>query len=115
MAFKDDVVALEREFLEAYQRGDATAACAVYTDDAHYLVPGMAPIHGRPAIEAVTARDIAGGSQITRLTAFHTEAAGDLGYALETFSSSLGDGMTMLALRRENGAWRISAEAILPG
>lgn len=114
MAFRDDVMALEHQFLEAYQRGDAAAAGAVYTDDAYYLVPGMAPVHGRAAIEAVTAQDIAGGLKIARLTAFHTEASGDLGYALEAYSSSAGDGTAMLTYRRDaSGAWRICAEAFL--
>ena len=74
----------------------------------------MAPVHGRTAIEAATAREIDSGLQITRLTAFHAEASGNLGYALETFNSSAGDGTTMLALRRDaSGAWRICAEAFL--
>lgn len=114
MAFRDEVIALEARFLEAYQRGDAAASAGVYTDDAVYMVPGMAPVHGRGAIEAATARDIASGLKITRLTAFHTEASGDLGYALETYSSSAGDGTAMLTYRRDaGGAWRICAEAFL--
>ncbi len=114
MAFRDDVTTLEHQFLAAYQRGDAAGACATYTEDAYYLVPGQAPVHGRAAIEAVTARDIASGLKITRLTAFHAEASGDLGYALETYGSSAGDGVAMLTYRRgADGAWRICAEAFL--
>jgi uncharacterized protein (TIGR02246 family) len=114
MAFRDDVAALEAQFLAAYQRGDAAASADVYTEDAVYLVPGMAPVHGRSAIEAATARDIDSRLQITRLTAFHTEASGDLGYALETYSSSAGDGTAMLTYRRDTtGTWRICAEAFL--
>lgn len=114
MAFQDEVAALEARFLAAYQRGDAAASADVYTEDAVYLVPGMAPVHGRSAIEAVTARDIASALKITRLTAFRAEASGDLGYALETYSSSAGDGTAMLAYRRDaHGEWRICAEAFL--
>jgi uncharacterized protein (TIGR02246 family) len=114
MTFQDEVAALEARFLAAYQRGDAAASAEVYTEDAVYLVPGMAPVHGRSAIEAASARDIASGLKITRLTAFRTEASGDLGYALETYSSSAGDGTAMLTYRRDaSGAWRICAEAFL--
>lgn len=114
MVFRDEVVALEGRFLVAYQRGDATASAEVYTEDAVYLTAGKPPLRGRQAIEAVTAQDIASGLKIEQLTPFHTEASGDLGYVLETFSSSAGDGTTMLALRRgKDGVWRISAEAIL--
>lgn len=114
MAFGDDVAALEKRFLEAYQRGDAAASADVYTEDAVYMVPGITPVRGRSAIEAVTARDIASGLKITRLTAFHAEASGDLGYALETYSSSAGDGTAMLTYRRDaSGQWRICAEAFL--
>lgn len=114
MAFEDEVAALEARFLEAYRRGDAAACAEVYTEDAVYLVPGMDPVRGRSAIEAATAREIASGLQLTRLVAFHTEASGDLGYALENFSGSAGDGTVMLAYRRDaSGAWRICAEAFL--
>jgi ketosteroid isomerase-like protein len=103
---------LEVRFLAAYGRGDAAECAELYTEDAFYLVPGSEPVHGRAAIEAATARDIAIGLKITRLTAIHAEASGDLGYALETYSSSAGDGTAMLTYRRlPDGAWRICAEA----
>ena len=115
MTFQEEVSALEARFLEAYQRGDAAASVDVYTDDAVYLTTGSPPVVGRRAIEAVTAEDIATGLQIVRLVAFHTERSGDLGYVLENCSTSAGEVTTMLALRRDrSGAWRISAEAIVP-
>ena len=114
MTFSDVVATLEARYLEAYGRGDATTCADCYTEDAYYLVPGQEPVRGRAAIEAATAREIASGLALTRLTALHTEVSGDIGYALENFSSSAGDGTVMLAYRRDaNGAWRISAEAFL--
>ena len=115
MAFQDEVAALEARFLEAYQRGDAAASVEGYADDAVYLSPGKPPVRGRSAIEAMTADDIASGLKITGLAAFRAERSGDLGYVLETCNTSAGEVRTMLALRREpGGAWRISAEAIVP-
>ena len=115
MAFQDDVIALEARFLAAYRCGDAPASADVYTEDAVFLTPGKPPLRGRKAIEALTAEDILSGLEITSLTAFHTECSGDLGYMLETCSTSAGDVTTMLVLRRESsGAWRVSAEAIVP-
>jgi len=114
MAFRDDVAAPEARFVEAFGRGDAKACAAVYTEDAVYLVPGQKPVRSRAAIDAATVRELASGLKIARLTAFHTESSGDLGYALETFSSSAGDGIAMLTCRRDaSGAWRICAEAFL--
>src|SRR5687767_15047861 len=81
MTFRDEVILLEQRFLDAFARGDVAACADVYTDDAVYLVPGLEPIRGRSAIEAATVRELAGGLKITLLTAFHTEASGDLGYA----------------------------------
>ena len=115
MTFHDKVVVLERRFLDAFARGDAAACADIYTEDAVYLVPGMEPVRGRSAIMSVTETDLASSLKITRLTAFHTEASGDLGYALETYSSSAGDGIALLTYRRDaSGAWRICAEAIVP-
>jgi uncharacterized protein (TIGR02246 family) len=112
MSFLNDVADLENRFLEAYRRGDAAACAALYTDDALYLVPGMNPVHGRKAIEEATAKEIRSGIEITRLAALHAQASGDLGYVVETFESSVGEGSTLLALRRdERGVWRICAEA----
>jgi ketosteroid isomerase-like protein len=114
MAFADEVAALEARFLEAYQRGDAAASVDVYTEDAVYVTPGKPPVRGRKAIEAVTTEDIVSGLKITSLNAFHTEKSGDLGYVLETCSTSADDVTTMLALRRDPaGGWRICAEAIV--
>jgi ketosteroid isomerase-like protein len=114
MTFHDQVVALEQRFLDAFACGDVAACADVYTEDAVYLVPGLAPIRGRSAIEAATVRELASGLKVTRLTAFHTEASGNLGYALEIYSSSAGDGTALLTYRRDaSGAWRICAEAFL--
>jgi len=116
MAFQDEVDALAQRFLEAWRRGDVAASADIYTEDAVYLVPGQEPVRGRAAIEAVAATDIASGLKFTQLTVFHTETSGDLGYALQTFSSSAGDGTSMLTYRRDaSGAWRICAEAFLAG
>ena len=115
MTLDEEVAALEARFLAAYQRGDATAAAEVYTEDATYLTPGKTPIRGRPAIATVTADDIASGLQITSLTPFHIEQAGGLAYVLEICSTSAGPATTMLVLRRDGaGAWRICAEAVVP-
>ena len=114
MAFHDEVAALEARYLDAYRRRDAAACAAVYSEDAVYLAPGQEAVRGRKAIAEAAAREIASGLRLTRLEAFHTEFSGDLGYALEHFSSSAGDGTVMLAYRRDaSGAWRICAEAFL--
>ncbi len=112
MSFLNDIVELENRFLEAYRRGDAKACADCYTEDAVYLVPGMPPVHGRSAIEAATAKEIRSGFKITKMIALHAQASGDLGYALEILNSNVGEGGTLLALRRdERGVWRICAEA----
>jgi ketosteroid isomerase-like protein len=114
MDFRDQVAALEARYLDAYHRRDAAPCADVYTEDAIYLVPDQDPVRGRKAIAEATAREIASGLQLKRLEAFHTESSGDLGYALENFSSSVGDGTVMLAYRRDKrGAWLICAEAFL--
>lgn len=114
MSFREAVAGLEALFLEAYQRGDAAASVGGYAEDAVYLTRGKPPAHGRTAIAALAAEDIASGLQVFSLTPLHMESAGDLGYVLETCKTSAGDVTTMLVVRRDaSGAWRIAAEAVV--
>ncbi|MBY6348962.1 YybH family protein [Rhodococcoides corynebacterioides] len=46
----EDIGKLNREFMEAFARGDGSAVAAVYSDDAHLLPPGTSPVRGREAI-----------------------------------------------------------------
>ncbi|MCU0522528.1 MAG: DUF4440 domain-containing protein [Anaerolineae bacterium] len=45
------IAAANRGFLEAFARGDAAGASAVYTGDAQILPPNGQPMHGRTLIQ----------------------------------------------------------------
>ena len=48
---RDELVAFNKNFDDAFLKGDATAVAASYTEDACYVDPAAGPIYGRKAIE----------------------------------------------------------------
>lgn len=45
------ILALEKKYDEAYNKGDAAALASLYLDDAQILSPDKDPVKGRPAIQ----------------------------------------------------------------
>ena len=48
---REELIAFNKKFDDAFLKGDATAVAASYTEDACYVDPGAGPIYGRKAIE----------------------------------------------------------------
>ena len=68
--------AIVTEFCNAWNRADADAIVAAFTDDAVYHNIPMEPIVGREAIDAVVRRFLAGGN--VRFDTLHQTAGGDI-------------------------------------
>jgi len=50
---KATIQSLDDKFAEAFNKGDAAAVAAMYTEDAYVLPPGAEMVKGRNAIEAL--------------------------------------------------------------
>ena len=79
---------------------------------------GRAPVRGTDAIKKAYANS--GGALALR--ALHYEVDGNVGFIIGAFSSNAGEpdrGKFILALRRENGVWKIVADmdnpSVAPG
>jgi uncharacterized protein (TIGR02246 family) len=96
----------------AYNKGDAAALAALYTQDAKVMAPGAEPAAGRAAIQSLFAADIAKGAKNT-LTLADATGSGD--YAVETGSwvakgadgKHLDHGSYMTFYKKADGGWRI--------
>jgi ketosteroid isomerase-like protein len=98
-----------RDYERAWRARDAAALAALFTDDGFVLSNGSPPVRGRAAIRARYAES--GGPLSLRAFAYRTE--GRVGYIVGGFGSAPGEpdaGKFVLALRKEEGRWRIAAD-----
>jgi len=112
---------VNRQFMDAFNRGDAAGAVAVYTADATILPPGSPRVQGREGIRQFWQGVMASG---VRAVALQTDdlavaAAGDmareLGTATLTVAGAGGQEQTVTAKfvvvwTREGEAWRWSTD-----
>ena len=115
MSFRDEVDRFSLRFLAAMERNDAAGACAdAYHEDA-MLMAGPEPMRGRAAITAAIAGARKAGTVLKGITTLVAEADGNIGYTVATVDANTGQGIMLLALKRDGtGAWKISAEAYFP-
>lgn len=73
-----------RMFVEAYNRGDAAGAVAVYTDDATILPPGSPRVSGRDGIQAFWQGAMDSGVRAVDLHTDDLEVAGDMAREIGT-------------------------------
>lgn len=83
------ITAIRDQFIEAYNRHDAAAVAALYTDDAVFVSPDGTELNGREQIQ----RDLEGffldtQPQLTA-SATATEGSGDLGWELGSYQLEL--------------------------
>lgn len=112
MSFRGEIDRLNAHFMAALDRNDAAGACAdAYHDDA-VLMAGPEPMRGRAAITAAIAGARKAGTVIKGITTLTAEADGNIGYTVATVDTNTGQGIMLLALKRDGtGPWKISAEA----
>ena len=115
MAFREELDALSDDYVRDFVRRDASACASAYTEDAEVYHSMGECDRGRKAIEAAFSKAIADGLLVTKLTTVWASASGDLGCAIQTFDSTAGPGMVMLALKRNaEGAWKVCREVFVP-
>jgi ketosteroid isomerase-like protein len=97
------------DYESAWQRKDASALAALFTEDGFVLPSGNPPVRGRAQIETHYAGH--GGPLKLRALAFATE--GSVGYVIGGFARAQGEpdiGKFTLTLRREGGRWMIVSD-----
>lgn len=98
-----------RDYERAWRAREAAALAALFTEDGFVLSNGSPPVRGRAAIRAKYAES--GGLLALRALAYATE--GRVAYIVGGFGRAPGEpdtGKFVLALRKEEGLWRIAAD-----
>lgn len=102
---------------EAFNRGDAGACAALYTDDATVLPPDSVVVHGKQAIEALFKDWLEEGVANASLGTEQVGSSGDLAYQvgmhaadelLEDGTIERGVGQIVNLLKRQaDGSWKL--------
>ena len=110
---RSEIEGVLRAYETAYNARDAHALAAVHAQDGRYAVADGPIVEGRQAIEEFWSKSHGRGLKLELIT---FETSGNVGWALGTWSGQPGpDGNTphgrfVLALRREDGRWRIAVD-----
>jgi ketosteroid isomerase-like protein len=112
------------EFVDALRRGDARAAAATYTTDAHLLAPSVSPIVGRDDIRAFWQAGIDAGVADVLLNADELSQSDGLAYETGAYAFRIGaDGTNRVVerghyvqvyQRQSDGTWQRTVEIFSP-
>ena len=105
-----------KAFVDAFNRGDASAVAAIYATDARVLPPNAAMVEGRANIQTFWGGAIGAGVKMVSLTAIDVNVSGN--HAIETgkyvsTAPATGGGTTtdegkyVVVWRREGRDWKI--------
>jgi ketosteroid isomerase-like protein len=118
------IAATRAAFIAALRGGDATAASAVYADDARLLPPSAELVEGRAAIEAFWRAGIESGIAAVELESLQLTRQGRLAYEIGRYAlrlepagaeAVLDRGKYLLVHARQNdGCWRWAVEMFNP-
>jgi uncharacterized protein (TIGR02246 family) len=110
---------LTKEFMEAYNRGDATAIGEMYTEDSKLLPPNMALLRGKQAIQDFWKMAMAMGMH-ANLETEEVDFDGDLGYdrgiitltkqSKEDDTTTYRQKYLIVVKRHTDGSWKIAAD-----
>jgi ketosteroid isomerase-like protein len=120
----ESIAASKVAFARGLANGDASAAAAVYADDARLLPPSAEPVHGRPAIEAFWRAGLDAGISRVELETLELARYDGLAYEIGRYSlrldpqdgSSVFDRGKYLLVHecQEDGCWLWAVEMFSP-
>jgi uncharacterized protein (TIGR02246 family) len=108
------------KWMEAFNRGDAAATAALYTDNATLMPPNSEMIQGRQGIQDFWQAAIEGGLKDVSLTTVEVRASGDTAYEIGKLSltapskdqgSKVVSGKYVVVWTRQaNGPWKLHVD-----
>src|SRR4051812_9355269 len=97
MMSRKDVEAREREWMKAFNAGDASSVAQLYQEDARLMAPNLAAVDGRPAIEGFVKEFVTATPTIT-LTTTRVHEAPEFCAAVGVYEMEIGG-------ERDNGKY----------
>lgn len=109
---------VNQQFMSAFLAGDAGAIAVLYTEDALFLAPGMAPLQGHDQIRAFLGGAMEAGISRLVLDSTKLEIHGDVAHEVGTYQMYAGDQMAdrgnymVVWHRGDDGVWRLHLDMI---
>jgi uncharacterized protein (TIGR02246 family) len=118
-AVHNAILAANKEFMAAFERGDAPAIADMYTDDGKLLPPNSPMLAGKQAIRAFWQGAKEAGGKATKLETLDVESHDDLAieigrYTLTLQSKSGGSvtdqGKYIVVWKNDHGVWKLQID-----
>jgi ketosteroid isomerase-like protein len=109
---RDEIMAANQGFMDAFKRGDPAAVAACYTSGARLLPPNLQAIEGPEGIREMWTQLISMGIKSIELETLEVEGAGDSAweqgrYTLRGAGGVMDVGKYIVIWKREGGQWKL--------
>ena len=107
------IEAANKQFVNAFGKGDAAAVAALYTAEGQVLPPNGDVVAGRQAIQKFWQGAMDSGVKGAKLTTVEAFASGDTAYEVGQYELSAADGKVLdggkyvVVWKRQGGQWRL--------
>ena len=107
-----------KQFVEAFNKGDAAAVANMYTTDARMLPPNSEMVEGRPNIQKFWQDAITAGLKMGSLETVHVETQGNIAVEIGRYTTTISragttitdKGKYVVVWKREGGSWKLSVD-----
>ena len=111
--------AISKQWVDAFNRGDAAAVAALYTEEAKRLPPNSPMIIGMESIQAYIQTALDAGAGDLQVTLIELHVNGDMAYEVGEYTLTIqpeegeaisDNGKYVEIWKRVNGSWKIKAD-----
>src|SRR4051812_18548573 len=107
------IVAAEKKFMAAYDRGDAPSLVALYTRDGQIMPPNTGVVVGQLALENMFRSFWEAGDTVIKLRTVEVEGSGDMAYEVGEYTLSgrsnkvTDQGKYIVIWKKVDGEWKL--------
>lgn len=108
-----------KQFIEAFNKGDAAAVANMYTMDARLLPPNAEKVSGRANIQTFWQGAISAGLKMVSLETEHVETQGNLAVEVGRYTSTIPEaggvtktdkGKYVVVWKRQGRSWKLAVD-----
>ena len=116
MSIEQAIQDADKQYADAFNRGDVAAIVALHTEDVLYLPPNASAVNGRQGVESAEKEQLDAGWKNLSFSSVQIGSDGDLAYHVGTFSidAPTDEGLTTekgkfvdIYKRQADGSWKI--------
>jgi uncharacterized protein (TIGR02246 family) len=113
------IEANNKQFIEAFNKGDAAAVANMYAIDARVLPPNSEIVEGRANIQQFWQGAMSSGLKLVSLETMHVETQGNVAVEVGRYASTIpgaggstttDKGKYVVAWKRQGGSWKLAVD-----